>query len=197
MRSVLKFAAALAVVSMFSVSQAQAHSHGSSCGGSRGSSHCGSHHDGHHGNCNGKGNSGKGCPNPGGWNTIHPIPSPTQPSGGNLGGFHLPVYGPVAFGNLNNKPAAPGLYTGGLLGGHGGRPPMTPGNGQIPTLGTGFSGLAGAVGQDVGKGVTGVLNAGGAVVGGVAKGVGSVVNGVADGVGDVASGIGSALGDIF
>ena len=43
---------------------------------------------------------------------------------------------------------------------------VTPTNGQIPTLGTGFRGLAGAVGTEVGKGVSGVLNAAGDVVGG-------------------------------
>ena len=73
---------------------------------------------------------------------------------------------------------------------------VTPTNGQIPTLGTGFRGLAGAVGTEVGKGVSGVLNAAGDVVGGAASAVGSVVGGVAGAVGDVASGIGSALSDL-
>ena len=73
---------------------------------------------------------------------------------------------------------------------------VTPTNGQIPTLGTGFRGLAGAVGTEVGKGVSGVLNAAGDVVGGAANAVGSVVGGVAGAVGDVASGIGSALSDL-
>ncbi len=67
---------------------------------------------------------------------------------------------------------------------------------RIPTLGTGFRGLAGAVGTEVGKGVSGVLNAAGDVVGGAASAVGSVVGGVAGAVGDVASGIGSALSDL-
>ncbi len=75
------------------------------------------------------------------------------------------------------------------------RPVLTP-TGQIPTLGTGFRGLAGAVGTEVGKGVSGVLNAAGDVVGGAASAVGSVVGGVAGAVGDVASGIGSALSDL-
>ncbi len=197
MRSVLKFAAALAVVSMFSVSQAQAHSHGSSCGGSRGSSHCGSHHDGHHGNCNGGNCSGKGSSNPGGWNTIHPIPAPKQ-GGGIVNRF--PTYPPVAFGNLGGKAMGHGPYTGNLnqwgLGGPAGRP-VTTNNGQIPNLGTGFAGFSGAVGKDVGGAVTSVLNAGGSVVGGVAKGVGSVLGGVANGVGDALSGIGSAIGDLL
>jgi hypothetical protein len=80
-------------------------------------------------------------------------------------------------------------------------------SGQIPTLGTGFRGLAGAVGTEVGKGVTGVLdaagdvvggaaNAAGSVLGGAAKAAGSVVSGAANAVGDVASGIGSALSDL-
>ena len=73
---------------------------------------------------------------------------------------------------------------------------VTPTKGQIPTLGTGFRGLAGAVGTEVGKGVSGVLNAAGDVVGGAANAVGSVVGGVAGAVGDVASGIGSALSDL-
>ena len=73
---------------------------------------------------------------------------------------------------------------------------VTPTNGQIPTLGTGFRGLAGAVGTEVGKGVSGVLNAAGDVVGGAASAVGSVVGGVAGAVGDVGSAIGSALSDL-
>ena len=78
MKRVLTFAAVLMFASLFTVSQAQAHSHG----GSRGSSPSSSHHDGHHGqNCNGKNCDGKNCGkngNPDGWNTIHPIPAPTQ-----------------------------------------------------------------------------------------------------------------------
>ena len=206
MKRVLTFAAVLMFASMFTVSQAQAHSHG----GSRGSSPSCSHHDGHHG-CNGSSCNGKGCNgkngNPDGWNTIHPIPAPKQ---GTPGGYRFPI-NPVVLGNLNGKPSGHGLYTGNLhqwgLGGPAGRP-VTTTNGQIPNLGTGFAGFTGAVGKEVGGAVTSVLNAGGAVVGGVAKGVGaavggvangvgSVLSGVASGVGDVVSGIGSALGDLL
>lgn len=63
------------------------------------------------------------------------------------------------------------------------------GNGQIPNIGTGWNGFAGAVGGEVGSIVTGTLKGVGDVAGGVAKGVGDVLGGVADGVGDVLGGI--------
>jgi hypothetical protein len=65
-------------------------------------------------------------------------------------------------------------------------PIINKGNGTIPTLGTGFSGFAGAVGHDVGNAV--------------GFGVSSALNGVGTVVGDVGSaigGIGDALGSIF
>ena len=215
MKRVLTFAAVLMFASMFTVSQAQAHSHGSSCGGSRGSSHCGSHHDGHHGcngsNCNGKGCNGKNG-NPDGWNTIHPIPAPPTAGGGIFRNPRFPFFPPTAFGNpsgnLTGMPSGHGLYTGNLhqwgLGGPAGRPPMASNNGQNLSLG-GFAGYVGKEFETVGSNV---LNAGNALLGGVAKGVGatlggvangvgSVLSGAASGVGDVVSGIGSAISDLF
>jgi hypothetical protein len=56
--------------------------------------------------------------------------------------------------------------------------------------------MAGAVGTEVGQGVSGVLNAAGDIVGGAASAVGSVVGGMVRAVGDVPSGIGSALSDL-
>jgi hypothetical protein len=74
---------------------------------------------------------------------------------------------------------------------NGGRP--APSQGQIPTLGTGFNGFAGAIGKDVGSAVGFGVTAGLKGVGAVANAVGDVAGGVANAVGDVAGGIVSGL----
>ncbi len=72
-----------------------------------------------------------------------------------------------------------------------GRP--APSQGQIPTLGTGFNGLASAVGKDVGSAVGFGVTEGLKGVGAVATAVGDVAGGVANAVGDVASGVVNGL----
>ena len=61
--------------------------------------------------------------------------------------------------------------------------------GQIPTLGTGFNGFAGAIGKDVGSVVGFGVTEGLKGVGSVATAVGDVAGGVVNAVGDVASGV--------
>ena len=180
------FTLALVLVFGTFVASAQAGSKGNSSQHSsshNSSSHCDHNNDHCHDTChNGCGNDHCNNPPCGGRGPILP------PSGVKL----PPATPPVAF--------PPARWTGPITTVYGIRKPVTvtvtPTNGQIPTLGTGFRGLAGAVGTEVGKGVSGVLNAAGDVVGGAASAVGSVVGGVAGAVGDVASGIGSALSDL-
>ncbi len=120
-------------------------------------------------------------------NTIHPIPSPpTYPRPILTGGIPVPKF-PI---KNTIHPIVAGKPVTTVHPVHG-RP------GQIPNIGTGWDGFAGAVGGEVGSIVTGTLKGVGAVAGGAAKGVGDVLGGVAQGVGDVASGVASGIGDVL
>jgi hypothetical protein len=161
------------------------------------SSHCDHNNDHCHDTChNGCGDDHCNNPPCGGTGPVLPpkggpiFNPPWLPPHGGQGGVKLP---PTTY------PVQPVKWNGPITTVYGRKPvtvTVTQTNGQIPTLGTGFRGLAGAVGTEVGKGVSGVLNAAGDVVGGAASAVGSVVGGVAGAVGDVASSLGSALSDL-
>jgi hypothetical protein len=83
------------------------------------------------------------------------------------------------------------------LGKHRPGKPGRPANNTIPTLGTGFNGLAGALGKDIGGAVGFGVTQGLKEVGNIANGVGDVVGGVANAVGDVASGVVNGLESIL